>query len=476
MTTYCPECGRKYDIFDKFWIQCDHCKEWYHGECVYVQPHQAVSLDKFYCPRCESRVGPSTYKPVTNNHRHNVYEEDPSEKMQSGTAAFIDKLKTRRFDLIELPEVQGNQLSVTYLIKHGFDQPIFVEKKDGLDMCVPPSEFGIEQIIELIGGYTELDVIDSKRQLSIRLPLVEFARCINMDRREQTLNCISLEVSKTKLGRLIKPPGIVNKLSWVENSWPEVDIRPNVSKYCLISMKDSYTDFHIDFGGTSVWYHVLQGEKVFYLIEPTPQHLSIYEQWMSCPDQSEIFLPDLLNDPTKCKMLILRQGQTLFIPTGWIHAVLTTKDSLVFGGNFLHSLNIKLQLDIYEMEIRLRTADKFLFPFFELTNWYAVPTICKLLQDSFVKRPPRKEFIEGIEVLSNYLRKWNNKSKEENSLKNGDFSPYAPKGCFSTKRLINDLVKNLRSVCSRFGQTNPSQSANSALMTKSKNGFPSIPT
>jgi hypothetical protein len=24
-------------------------------------------------------------------------------------------------------------------------------------------------------------------------------------------------------------------------------------------MKDSYTDFHIDFGGTSVWYHVFEG-------------------------------------------------------------------------------------------------------------------------------------------------------------------------------------------------------------------------
>lgn len=25
-----------------------------------------------------------------------------------------------------------------------------------------------------------------------------------------------------------------------------------------MSVRDSYTDFHIDFGGTSVWYHVLK--------------------------------------------------------------------------------------------------------------------------------------------------------------------------------------------------------------------------
>lgn len=34
-----------------------------------------------------------------------------------------------------------------------------------------------------------------------------------------------------------------------------------------------------------------------------------------------------------------------FLPfPGWIHAVLTPVDCLAFGGNFLHSLNIDMQL------------------------------------------------------------------------------------------------------------------------------------
>lgn len=37
---------------------------------------------------------------------------------------------------------------------------------------------------------------------------------------------------------------------------------PKVQKYCLMSVKGCYTDFHIDFGGTSVWYHILKGSKV----------------------------------------------------------------------------------------------------------------------------------------------------------------------------------------------------------------------
>ena len=64
----------------------------------------------------------------------------------------------------------------------------------------------------------------------------------------------------TRLSNLVETPKIVRKLSRVENLWPEESVfeRPNVQKYCLMSVRDSYTDFHIDFGGTSVWYHVLK--------------------------------------------------------------------------------------------------------------------------------------------------------------------------------------------------------------------------
>ena len=35
---------------------------------------------------------------------------------------------------------------------------------------------------------------------------------------------------------------------------------------------------------------------------------------------------------------------------GWIHGVYTLDDSLVFGGNFLHSFNIPMQLKAYDIE------------------------------------------------------------------------------------------------------------------------------
>lgn len=65
------------------------------------------------------------------------------------------------------------------------------------------------------------------------------------------------------------------QIDWVDCVWPrhlkesqteatnvlEEMKYPKVQKYCLMSVKGCYTDFHVDFGGTSVWYHILKGNK-----------------------------------------------------------------------------------------------------------------------------------------------------------------------------------------------------------------------
>jgi hypothetical protein len=63
---------------------------------------------------------------------------------------------------------------------------------------------------------------------------------------------------------MVDAPYIARKLDWVNYVWPnglpdDTEFRkPEVQKYCLMGVKDSYTDFHIDFGGSSVWYHILR--------------------------------------------------------------------------------------------------------------------------------------------------------------------------------------------------------------------------
>ncbi len=89
-----------------------------------------------------------------------------------------------------------------------------------------------------------------------------------------------------------------------------------------MSVEKCYTDFHIDFGGSSVWYHVLKGVKIFWLIPPTDSNLKKYQEWVNSGKQSDVFFADKVDE---CSVVELKAGQTFFIPSGWIHAVYTSE-------------------------------------------------------------------------------------------------------------------------------------------------------
>ncbi|XP_055353760.1 lysine-specific demethylase 7B-like [Paramacrobiotus metropolitanus] len=198
-----------------------------------------------------------------------------------------------------------------------------------------------------------------------------------------------------KLAEKVILPLAVRELSWADQHFPELNdvppespyAKPEVQKYCLMSAQDSYTDFHIDFGGTSVWYHIFKGKKIFYLIAPTDSNLEKYEEWMKSDKQSERFL----GAECHCYKLELNQGETILMPSGWIHAVYTPEDSLVFGGNFLHHLGVEMQLKINKMEDRLKTPLRYRFPHFYTACWYALNDMTDRLAD-FVEehKKPRK--------------------------------------------------------------------------------------
>ncbi|KAG8438657.1 hypothetical protein GDO86_005011 [Hymenochirus boettgeri] len=300
----------------------------------------------------------------------------------------------------------GSQITQRYLEKHGFNFPIMVPRLEDLGLRLPPPTFSVMDVERYVGGEKIIDVIDVARQADSKMKLKNFVKYFMNPDRPKVLNVISLEFSDTKMAELVKVPDISKRLSWVENYWPDDSVftKPFVQKYCLMGVKDSYTDFHIDFGGTSVWYHVLWGEKVFYLIKPTDENLALYESWSSSVTQSEQFFGDKVD---KCYKCVVKQGHTLFVPTGWIHAVLTSQDCMAFGGNFLHNLNIGMQLRCYEMEKRLKTPDLFKFPFFEAICWFVaknlLETLKELREDGF--HPPNY-LKHGVKALISALKSW----------------------------------------------------------------------
>ncbi|XP_022419288.1 histone lysine demethylase PHF8 isoform X3 [Phocoena sinus] len=434
---YCL-CRLPYDV-TRFMIECDMCQDWFHGSCVGVEEEKAADIDLYHCPNCEVLHGPSIMKKRrVSSKGHDTHKGKP---VKTGSPTFIRELRSRTFDSSDevILKPTGSQLTVEFLEENSFSVPILVLKKDGLGMTLPSPSFTVRDVEHYVGSDKEIDVIDVTRQADCKMKLGDFVKYYYSGKREKVLNVISLEFSDTRLSNFVETPKIVRKLSWVENLWPEECIfeRPNVQKYCLMSVRDSYTDFHIDFGGTSVWYHVLKGEKIFYLIRPTNANLTLFECWSSSSNQNEMFFGDQVDKCYKCSV---KQGQTLFIPTGWIHAVLTPVDCLAFGGNFLHSLNIEMQLKAYEIEKRLSTADLFKFPNFETICWYVgkhILDIFRGLREN--RRHPASYLVHGGKALNLAFRAW---TRKEALPDHEDEIPETVR----TVQLIKDLAREIRLV------------------------------
>uniref|UniRef100_A0A8C2HQX8 [histone H3]-dimethyl-L-lysine(36) demethylase n=1 Tax=Cyprinus carpio TaxID=7962 RepID=A0A8C2HQX8_CYPCA len=326
-----------------------------------------------------------------------------------------EKLQSDRYnsDLVKI--MDGKDFTLEYIQQEGLRDPIIFKKADGLGLKMPDPDFSVSDVKLFVGSRRMVDVMDVTTQKGIEMSMGQWRRYYETpaSEREKLYNVISLEFSHTKLEHLVKRPSSVDMIDWVDNMWPRhlkesqrdstnaiIDMQyPKVQKYCLMSVEGCFTDFHIDFGGTSVWYHILRGRKVFWLIPPTPQNLELYENWVLSGKQGDIFLGD---KASMCQRIELKQGYTFMIPSGWIHAVYTPMDTLVFGGNFLHSFNIPMQLNIYNIEDRTRVPAKFRYPFYFEMCWYVLERYLYCLTNTSHLTPEFQKHSLGIGQCTNH--------------------------------------------------------------------------
>ncbi|XP_068937686.1 lysine-specific demethylase 2B isoform X1 [Petaurus breviceps papuanus] len=296
-----------------------------------------------------------------------------------------EKLRSHHYQGDFVRAMDGKDFNFEYVQREALRVPLVFPNPDGLGIKMPDPDFTVRDVKLLVGSRRLVDVMDVNSQKGTEMSMSQFVRYYEMpeSQREKLYNVISLEFSHTKLENLVKRPNVIDLVDWVDNMWPQhlkekqtestnliAEMKyPKVKKYCLMSVKGCFTDFHIDFGGTSVWYHVFRGKKIFWLIPPTLHNLGVYEEWVLSGKQSDVFLGDRVK---QCQRIELAQGDTFFIPSGWIHAVYTPVDSLVFGGNILHSFNVPMQLRIHEIEDRTRVQAKFRYPFYYEMCWYVL--------------------------------------------------------------------------------------------------------
>ena len=423
------------------WISCDGCKSWFHFACAgFKNDREVRSVDKYRCRRCKPLYGATTYvRKSSRAHSAIDYaglhqgviktsDERPEhhyiKPIKDGTITFLPEsfarmrpeLVTSEYfekgtgtrepivipacfnprpkksqsssfpsalqpnDVCSRSPLYDNGVADDWFSRHTEPETVKDQGQDALDMVIPEG-LTVRQVAELYGQDEKVEVIDVKSQNgeNKKWNMRRWADYYENPNNKVVRNVISLEVSQSKLGRLIRRPQIVRDLDLQDSVWPEELLAkgeyPRVQFYCLMSVADCFTDFHIDFGGSSVFYHILKGKKTFLFIPPKEKNLKKYEEWCMSPAQNWTFLGDQTKE---CYRVDLSEGDTMLIPAGWIHAVWTPEDSLVIGGNFLTRLNFGMQLRVAQVEKATGVARKFRYPHFQKLHWY---TALRYLED-----------------------------------------------------------------------------------------------
>ena len=417
------------------WISCDGCRKWFHFACAGFRSEREVrAVDKYRCKSCKPVHGPTTYvRKSARAHSAIDYaglnegviktsDEDPEhhyvKDFKNGKKFTPENFMRMRPELVTANFFsRGDGMKEPILIPAAFnprprhipnvdvppdtsDEEQFLadseilhersvldtwlpdqfeyetvedEGQDALDMVIP-HDLTVRKVSELYGSDEKIEVIDVKSQNGEdkRWTMKRWVDYYESTGEKVVRNVISLEVSQSKLGYLIRRPKVVRDLDLQDAVWPADLVAkgeyPKVQFYCLMSVADCYTDFHIDFGGSSVYYHILKGKKTFFFIPPHEKHLKKYEEWCNSPAQNWTFLGDQTKE---CYRVDLSEGDTMLIPAGWIHAVWTPEDSLVIGGNFLTPLHYPLQIRVAQIEKATNVARKFRYPHFQKVLWYA---------------------------------------------------------------------------------------------------------
>ncbi|PWY92928.1 JmjC domain-containing histone demethylation protein 1 [Aspergillus heteromorphus CBS 117.55] len=423
---------------DVTWISCDGCKRWFHIVCAgFKNDREIRTVDKFICRGCRGAFGNTTFVRKSSRARTAIDYAGLNQGLVKAASDslehhYIEPIRQGKIQFLpeNFPRMRPELVTAEYFERgNGMTEPIVIPAEwntresasiddseldslaqeaptqemfdellehlvadsqdceqvidcgqDQLDMVIPQG-LTVRRVAELYGPEERVEVIDVKSQQGEdkRWTMQKWADYYESTGDKVVRNVISLEVSQSPLGRLIRRPKVVRDLDLQDSVWPEelqaVSDFPKVQFYCLMSVADCYTDFHIDFGGSSVYYHILKGKKTFFFIPPKDKHLKKYEEWCNSPAQDSTFLGDQTKE---CYRVDLGEGDTMLIPSGWIHAVWTPENSLVIGGNFLTRLNYGMQIKIAQIEKDTKVPRKFRYPFFQKIHWY---TALRYLED-----------------------------------------------------------------------------------------------
>ncbi|EGT53564.1 hypothetical protein CAEBREN_20648 [Caenorhabditis brenneri] len=265
-----------------------------------------------------------------------------------------------------------------------FDGVHLVGTKDGLGMMVPDDLDSFDAVKKYITTTAKLPVIVSGTRAEERMSITKLIKAFNTPKQKRSAiyNLLSLEFDSLGQGlrdafsvpEFVRRKSMINKLkakltqkiqeiqTKMENGdekeelktkqsrlQTQIDTLPKYQMFLLLSMEGSFTDIHVDFSATSVYYHVVKGRKIFYVAKPTEENLRIYAEYEKTPlKEREEWIGETMT--TEWQRLEIKEGQTAMIPSGFVHFVFTPEDSIVIGGNYLVEEYLEQQFELTVVE------------------------------------------------------------------------------------------------------------------------------
>ncbi|CAO4386036.1 unnamed protein product [Caenorhabditis nigoni] len=248
--------------------------------------------------------------------------------------------------------------------------------KTSKDLRLRAPDINFQNVVTFLWESDDVLVINSMTRETTKMSMKSFLDTFNEERGDQALNMLSLEVSKLEtINKELEEVEYVRNVSMVSileralaarkdklmrhrndaNSARELPLvkkmmkeMPRYTKFVLVSMEKSFTDTHVDMSASSVFYHVDEGRKVFYVAPPTEANLKMYKDVEL--GKKDVWLLEEFWD--QWQRIEIKKGQTAMLPSGWLHFVWTPEDSIVFGGNFLREEDLERHIEFTELEIQ----------------------------------------------------------------------------------------------------------------------------
>eukprot|EP00039_Didymoeca_costata_P008181 m.108822 g.108822 ORF g.108822 m.108822 type:complete len:733 (+) comp13982_c0_seq2:225-2423(+) len=355
----------------EFMLRCDSCHDWLHGSCVGISEVQSEFIDQYCCPRCVRPSGLIQW--ATSDHRRPNIVKTVKQKVTRMDYHAVIYSWERSFSgskAIKLKKKSQPSVLGKHAIAHGVE-----------DMhCVFPAEtpLDIDNIMSLAGESLAVKVSHNhSKSENMRLSRWKDIFTTDMDMYYKFGNkfdfekyikgggkkfCIThvwdFDFSGTLLDELMESPKVINEIDWSQHytdKVPHIDIGMN--RYCSMLLSGAYCDFQFSPGGCSRWIHVHSGSLVMLVIKPTDDVLQTFELWKQAKqlNQPSVFFGDLVSE---CIKEELKEGDVMFLPSGYLFAILALDQTILFSGLYLNNECAPMQARILDLDQKLKSKEE----------------------------------------------------------------------------------------------------------------------